>query len=106
MAVVVVSGSYVSDESRRCRFVGLDFIFVYWTLNLSLSSSRYCTVPAPGRHGAGHSRSVSLSYFTYRNRIVELEPEVESGERDAGGGGESGGRVVRDRRAEPPVPVA
>ena len=52
------------------RFVELGFIFVYWTLNLSLSSSRYCTVPAPGRHGADHSRSVSVSYYPYRNRIV------------------------------------
>ena len=53
-----------------CRFVDLGFIFVYWTLNLSLSSSRYCTLPAPGRHGADHSRSVSVSYYPYRNRIV------------------------------------
>ena len=55
---------------RRCRFVELGFIFVYWTLNLSLSSSRYCIVPAPGRHGADHSRSVSVSYYPYRNRIT------------------------------------
>ena len=52
-----------------CRFVDLGFIFVYWTLNLSLSSSRYCIVPAPGRHGADLSRGVSVSYYPYRNRI-------------------------------------
>ena len=52
------------------RFVEFGLIFVYWTLNLSLSSSRYCIVPAPGRHGADLSRSVSVSYYPYRNRIV------------------------------------
>lgn len=30
---------------------------------------RHCIVPAPGRHGADHSRSVSVSYYPYRNRI-------------------------------------
>ena len=56
----------------RCRFVEIRLIFVYWTLNLSLSSSRYYIVPAPGRHGADLSRSVSASYvyYPYRNRIV------------------------------------
>ena len=70
MAVVVVFGSMYPMSLVARRFVELGFIFVYWTLNLSLSSSRYCIVPAPGRHGADLSRSVSVSYYPYRNRIV------------------------------------
>ena len=66
----MVFGSMYPMSLGSRRFVELGFIFVYWTLNLSLSSSRYCTVPAPGRHGADHSRSVSVSYYPYRNRIV------------------------------------
>ena len=68
----MVFGSMYPMSLVARRFVELGFIFVYWTLNLSLSSSRYYTVPAPGRHGADHSRSVSVSYFTYRNRIVVM----------------------------------
>ena len=66
----MVFGSMYPMSLVARRFVELGFIFVYWTLNLSLSSSRYCTVPAPGRHGADLSRSVSVSYYPYRNRIV------------------------------------
>ena len=79
----------MSFECRR--FVEFGLIFVYWTLNLSLSSSRYCIVPAPGRHGADLSRSVSVSYYPCRNRIV-------GGDEDAGPGqGRQHGQVQEGR---------